>query len=246
MCKCNQKNESKYLKNCRYCFDDIYTHEDFIHYLSKASLLCGKCRSKLVPLFQFYQVKGMKVFAFYLYNRFLEGMLFQYKEGRDTALKDVFFDEVKTYIERHYRNHTIVLMPSSIEKTKERGFYAMDEMTYKIRLPKLHPFIKTYNIKQSMQRYEQRDKIQEIMVLKEDVVLPKGPLLLLDDVMTSGATMHRAYTLLKPYRPLKVCVLAFHELLLEDCQKHCRKLRPKQLAKKSEIEYTCSQEGDGI
>ena len=76
--------------------EDLSRQEDFIHYLSKESLLCGKCRNQLKPLFQYYQIQEMKVFAFYEYNRFFEGMLFQYKEGRDTALKDVFFfDRVK-------------------------------------------------------------------------------------------------------------------------------------------------------
>lgn len=214
MCKRYSKNERKYLKYCLYCFKDLHDKEDFIHYLSQSSLLCGNCRRQLVPLFKTYRVKDMDVFAFYLYNRFLEGILFQYKEGRDSALKDVFFYEIKTIIEQKYKGYTLVLMPSSPQKTNERGFYAMEEMTRQIHLPKCMPFMKTANMKQSTMRYAQRNLIEEKMVLDPTVPLPQGKLLLIDDVMTSGSTMHRAYTLLKQHK-IKICVLGFHELLLE-------------------------------
>lgn len=174
----------------------------------------------------------MKVFAFYEYNRFLEGMIFQYKEGRDTALKDVFFFDIREYIEKQYKGSTIVLMPSSIQKTQERGFYAMEEMTRQINLKKISPFLKIKDIKQAKQRIEERQKVDDNMVLNPKVPIPNTPLLLLDDVMTSGATMHRAYTLLIEHRQsINICVLALHDLLLCHRSKKCRKLRWEKLAK---------------
>ena len=212
--------------------EDLSRQEDFIHYLSKESLLCGKCRNQLKPLFQYYKIQEMKVFAFYEYNRFLEGMLFQYKEGRDTALKNVFFFDIKEYIEKKYKGSTIVLMPSSMQKTQERGFYAMEEMCRQINLKKISPFVKIKDIKQAKQRIEERQKVDDNMVLNPEVPIPNTPLLLLDDVMTSGATMHRAYTLLKGHRQsIHICVLAIHDLLLCHHIKKCRKLRWKKLAK---------------
>lgn len=217
MRKSNQKNEYKYLNRCRYCMEDLHTKVELIDYLSKKTILCGKCRNQMQPLFQMFYIKEMNVFAFYQYNRFLEGMLFQYKEGRDSALANVFFYDIKTYIEKKYRNYTIVLMPSSTQKNNERGFYALAEMTHQIKLPKISPFVKVSNRKQSRQRIEEREKIKDNMILNPNVLLPKGPLLLLDDVMTTGSTMKSAYTLLAHHEyPLKICVLALHELLLEN------------------------------
>ena len=233
MCQSTRTNESNNLNLCRYCFKDVHDHEDLIHYLSKSSIICGNCRQQLKPLYAYYQIQEMEVFAFYEYNQFLEGMIFQYKEGRDTALKDVFFYDIREYIEKNYKGYTIVLMPSSAQKNKERGFYAMLEMTKQINLKKISPFLKTKDMKQSKQRIEARQNIDEIMILNQTMTLPDTPLLLLDDVMTSGSTLHRAYTLLKGHRyPIKIAVLALHDLLLVHKSKKCRKLRWKKLVNK--------------
>lgn len=182
--------------------------------------MCGCCRAQLQPVMETRKVQDVKVFVFYVYNRFLEGLLFQYKEGRDRALAHVFFDEIRTYIERTYRRHTLILMPSSMEKTRERGFYPMAEMLEGIRMNKLCPFLKTDNIKQSAQRFVQRTRIQEHIVLNPHVILPEGPLLLIDDVMTSGSTMRTAYQLLCAHHDsIQCCVLSMHELLLESSEK---------------------------
>ena len=74
--------------------------------------------------------------------------------------------------------------------------------------------------------------------------IPKNQL---DDVMTSGSTLHRAYTLLKGHRyPIKIAVLALHDLLLVHKSKKCRKLRWKKLVNKQECDYTFNQEGGGF
>lgn len=141
----------------------------------------------------------------YVYNDFLENLLFQYKEGKDVALREIFFYEYRRWIEHTYRGYTLVLMPSSKEKTQERGFHALHEMVKQLNLPCLQPFYKTANRKQSTLSFAQRQTISSIMKLDPTIKLPKK-ILLVDDVCTTGATLQCAYRLL-PLHTMEVRAL---------------------------------------
>lgn len=153
----------------------------------------------------------------YEYNDFLENLLYQYKEGGDVALRDMFFYEERDMLKRQYKGYTMVLMPSSSAKNQERGFYALAEMTAQIALPQCSLFYKSENRKQSALSYEKRQMIHEVMHLREDAQIPKGKLLLVDDVCTSGATLACAYRLLQPYaKQIAALVLCANPLFLRD------------------------------
>lgn len=206
---------------CPYCFCDLHHEETLLHYIYKDSALCGACRKQLHRIMQTACVQGLEILMLYEYNEFFQSMIFQYKEARDIALKHVFFfDDIKR-IQRRYKNYAIVLLPSSKEKMMERGFLPVKEMLKGCKLEMVEPFYKASNHKQSLQSMEKRKAITSVIKRNDDVALPKKPLLIIDDVCTSGSSLLHAYQLLQPHvYAIRAIVLSAHPYFLEQCQEH--------------------------
>lgn len=203
-------------KECILCLEDIERKQDFFHWLKQDALICGECRGQLEYVNTIRYLDGLPVHILYAYNDFIESMLFQYKEGRDVALAPVFFHEHKGWMEHHYKDYTMLLMPSSKEKTRERGFHALEEMLKEVKLCKLQPFYKSENRKQSTLHYKQRQSIGEIIHRHTSIPLPKKKLLLVDDVCTTGATLKCAYDLIKEHTvEVEAFVLCANPLFLQ-------------------------------
>lgn len=184
------------------------------------NMLCGDCKQALEVKNTKIKCNGYHLYVLYKYNDFIENMIFQYKEGRDIALAPVFFHEVHDQIHRMFRYHVIVLMPSSKEKTMERGFRSLYEMVKACKLPIIDPFYKTENHKQSLQTYENRKHITQVIKIKTDYKIPHRKLLLIDDVCTSGSTLDHAYHLLKDHhKHITALALCAHPRFLEFYEK---------------------------
>lgn len=205
------KNEQRQIDRCLYCFENIHYKESFIHYFSQKDVLCASCRKKMKLYMKECVVNGMKINAIYIYDDYLEKMLFQYKEAKDIALSDLFFMPHLQQIKRKYRKYTIVFMPSSLEKTKERGFNSLELLLAKLELKKMDILYKKQDYKQSKQHSDDRKYIHNVIAMKEHVPI-KGKILLVDDVCTSGESLKAAYTLLKQkYQDITILTLAIHQ-----------------------------------
>ena len=171
---------------CKICFQDVDNGVTLKEYLFEDDVICGCCRYQMIPNNKIYKYKNMRVHAFYVYNDFLERLLFQYKEGRDIALFDLFLWKNKEEMNDIFRHHDCVIMPSSEEKIRERGFHHLKKMLSICDI-KIHDcFIKNKNHKQSLQRSKNREIIHEILELKE---VPQNNYYLFDDVVTTGNTL---------------------------------------------------------
>lgn len=202
--------------NCTYCFNDIQKNQGLLNYLKQDFLLCGDCLKSLEKYRKYVIFKKHKLYVEYVYNEFLEGMLFQFKEGRDIALKDVFMHANLAQFKRQYKGYTLVLMPSSPEKISERGFKSMKLVLEKSGLKMIEPFYKSKEYKQSLQEFNQRNQINEVMFRNRNVTIPKTKLLLIDDVCTSGATLNRAYELLPAHKyKVEAYVISANPLFLK-------------------------------
>lgn len=203
-----------------YCFNDVREGTSLIQYFKKSDVLCGYCRSKMLLYQKWFRIGELSVYALYLYNETLESMLFQFKEGRDVALKEVFLYPYQKEIFDMFKGYTIVYMPSSEKKNKERNFFTLALLYENILLPKLSLLHKKNAYKQTMQKFDERINVKDVIILDKNAKLPNTPLLLVDDVCTSGATLKSAYDLLckHPY-PIKAFVIGVHSLFVENCDK---------------------------
>lgn len=205
---------------CRMCMEDITKGMSIFDFLRQDQLLCTRCACQLERLDLHVTWEGIPLHILYAYNDVLENMIFQYKEGHDVALQDVFFYQDIKKFNNKYRHHAFVVMPSSDEKRRERGFVPVAAMLSRLHAPILEPFYKSENHKQSLQSFKDREKIHQVMHRSPTIALPKKKLVLIDDVCTSGATLACAYHLLQQHTyTIEAIVLSAHPLFVESCDK---------------------------
>lgn len=187
-------------------------------------MICGECKQKFVVLNQRMCFHGVQLHMLYEYNHFMETLLFQYKEGKDIALRHVFLYEVIDELEKKFQKYTLVLPPSSKQKEEERGFHAVAKMLEGCRLQKVEAFVKVDNYKQSTQSFLQRKLVKEHIQYVGIQQSTKKRLLVVDDVCTSGETLKAMIQLLqKEYEHVEAFVLAVHPKFLQEVQSCLKK-----------------------
>lgn len=194
--------------------------QNIFGFLKQEACLCGECQRQMKLLNITVQLEEMTLHILYEYNDFLESMLFQFKEGRDLALAEVFFKPFLRKLSDRFRHWTLVLPPSGKEKSIERGFLPLREMLKECPLPQLEPFYKVKNHKQSLQSFENRKRISQVIKRKPNERLSATRLLLVDDVCTSGSTLLCAYRLLQEHTmKIEALALCAHPRFVESCGK---------------------------
>ncbi len=203
------------MKRCLICLCELNDHQNLKQWVFMEDMLCAQCRSRLPYFQQHIHIQGLSIYAFFRYDPFMERLLFQFKEGRDVALAPLFFDTFEREL-RKRMHQTWVLMPSSHEKCMERGFFPLREMLKQMEVPLYEPLYKQTTFKQSARSKQERWNVQQEVHLKQEYPLPKGDLLLIDDVCTTSATLQCAYQLLSAHsNTIEALVLCIHPLLLE-------------------------------
>lgn len=202
---------------CRICFKDVNDGVSIFQYLFQDDCICGHCRSKFIENKRIFHYRGLKIQALYLYDDFLESLLFQYKEGRDIALSEVFLKCKRKKVEDIFRQHQCVLMPSSSLKIEQRGFIPLMKMLEGINVEICNPFSKNKNYKQSQQNAKERNQIKHVIQLDQEI---KKPFIFFDDVVTSGNTLLAAADLVRQNdEEIEVFALSVHPHFVELCDK---------------------------
>lgn len=196
---------------CLVCFKSVLEGLDLFELLVYDDVLCGKCRKQLVSLNRSYNVNGLNVFAFYRYNKVLEKWMYQFKENKDETLGKCFIYNLKKRIEREYRGYVLVMVPSSTEKTLERGFHTLSTLFSSINLERRDCLIKD-NIKQSKLNRFERYEIKESIHCVDSTIRLCPKILLVDDVCTTGSSLRACYDLIKTeLNDVKICVIGLNE-----------------------------------
>lgn len=205
------------MNRCLICMNALDEGVTLKEYLFEEDIICGHCRHRFIKNDHIYTYKNLKVHAFYQYDDFMESLLYQFKEGRDVALADVFLWKQRKKMVDIFRQHQCVIMPSSKEKLEGRGFHHLKKILACSKVEICDCFIKTKNYKQSLQRAQNREKIHSVMQLS---FFPGKDFYLFDDVVTSGNTLLAAASLLrKKEEMIEAYVLSVHPRFVEICDK---------------------------
>lgn len=92
---------------------------------------------------------------------------------------------------------TLVPIPLSTERMEERLFNQSTLIASMINRPMLPLLHKHHTDKQALKSRKERLDTVNPFYLTEGYVLPKGPIILIDDVYTTGTTIHHAANVLK-------------------------------------------------
>ena len=135
----------------------------------------------------------------YIYNEFFRELLYRYKGLGDLMLAPLFLEEHKKYLKKRYKDYTIAVVPSFHDDNLRRGFAFLPWIYRELGLPIISPFLKQLSYKQATSKH--RERIKEVIVLKEHIYLKDKKILLVDDVMTSGYTLKTCKALLETLQP---------------------------------------------
>ena len=205
------------MNHCLICMNALDEGVTLKEYLFEEDIICGNCRHRFIKNDGIYTYGYLRVHAFYRYDDFLESLLYQFKEGCDVALENVFLWKYRKKMVDIFRHRQCVIMPSSEDKLKSRGFHHLKKMLACCEVEVCDCFIKTKNYKQSLQRAQNREKIHSVI---QRTSFPEKDFYLFDDVVTSGHTLLAAAALLrKKDEIMEAYALSVHPRFVEMCDK---------------------------
>lgn len=154
--------------------------------------LCQDCRKwrQMYPNFVVHH------HAIYQYNTAFKDWLYRYKFEGDYNLRQTFSPQVKQVL-RKYRGFTIVPLPLSSERQKERGFNQGEEIIkatgsfYENLLIRKH-----HNRPQASAKRQERLKLKQPYSVAPNAIICGRKILLVDDVYTTGRTIYHGVELL--------------------------------------------------
>ena len=106
-----------------------------------------------------------------------------------------------------FKSFNIVYVPSSYEKEKQRGFCHIKEIYKGLDLPFLDVLKKESSFEQKKLSREERIRNSALFRIENGDKVTGKKILLVDDVITTGASILASIKLLEKYKPKKIVVL---------------------------------------
>lgn len=200
------------MKDCLICGGNTLTNLSFSTlFKTNNQLMCRECSEKLERVNRgcimcckktneeicqdcLYWLKEFEIknHSLYYYNEFARSIINKIKFNGDCRILNAFKLDINKYFIKRFPvgKYNVVIVPIHKERLIERGFnqslYIAKMLPYKI----LDIFIKTKNEKQSKKKKEERIKSGDLFQIKTNIDLMDKNLIIVDDIYTTGATIH--------------------------------------------------------
>ena len=160
--------------------------------------ICPLCKSKIK------RVKDNdRVISYGYYNRVLKKLILEFKYNKNFVAGSILVDFLCEIIKKDNIDvDYIVFIPSSKKAMKDRGFnqceYLAKEINKQLNISICKDIIKNKSIKEQklLSREERYKNIKDAFSLISDKNIRNKRLLLIDDVMTTGATLYECEKML--------------------------------------------------
>lgn len=211
--------------NCLWC--DEYISEEIkwnnFFILSKSKKICYACEGKLIklqgnrcklcsrmikeqlcndciewssnPLWKESLIYNHSIF---LYNEEMQEIIAKWKYRGDFVLAEIFSEDIRSVFNEkflHIKEDAIIIpIPLSDERLKERGFNQAKALADFLPQENVNALVRTHSEKQSKKtRYERIISENPFTLIKKI----DQPVILIDDIYTTGTTLRHAGKLLK-------------------------------------------------
>lgn len=200
------------IKHCKLCFEPI-KQIGISDFFVQKPLICERCQNKFSPIFRKFYLEDVKGLAIYEYDQTIREYLFQLKGAYDIEIAPLFLLPFMRYLHFRYRNYILVPAPSTAESNEVRGFNHVKEIFSILKLPMIDVFQKTASIKQVGLSFEQRHEIKNHLSVMDVSSLLGKKVLLIDDVMTTGATLKAMISMLRKNQIYEIKILVLSSVL---------------------------------
>lgn len=194
---------------CKFCLKTISqdSQDTFLSFFHPNFSLCASCFQKLKPTFSYFKLKDIPCLAIYPYHAFLREKLYCLKELKDIEIAPLFLEPYRRELRFRYRKFICIFMPSDKQKEAERGFSPVKEIFRVLNLPSVEVLKKASFFKQATSTRKERFE-HRFQIVSNGKKLPRQQnLLLVDDVMTTGASLLGAIEVLKTFHPKRLEIL---------------------------------------
>lgn len=178
---------------CLYCTKEIDDLQ-LSSLLVRRSLLCRNCRKELRVYHLKTKLEDIELESFYKYDSLFKTLLLQYKECYDEALSPLFLNDWKDYIRLKYHGYSLLYPPVSQKKLEERGFDHLKQIFGPLKMPIMEGLIMKEERIQEGLNYMKRSLMKDNFIYSGEKI---AKLLIVDDVVTSGATISGIYRAVK-------------------------------------------------
>ncbi len=191
---------------CKVCFKEFCASSFQI--LLGNSDICDECYDSFPKIFETEYVDGVRVNSIYEYKSPLDSLIYQYKELLDIELSNVFLSRIKFYLKCKFYNYNLVLLPSSENAIKKRGFNHLYEIFKNLDLPIIENLLyKSNDSTQKELNYLSRMTHRGFINMNNNIDIKNKNILLVDDVFSTGATLKEAIKLVKNREPCRIKAL---------------------------------------
>ncbi|WP_029497964.1 amidophosphoribosyltransferase [Kurthia huakuii] len=132
----------------------------------------------------------------YIYNEAMKEWLHRFKFAKDSVVAHIFADELKRAFKR-YKRAVVVPIPMHVDKKRERTFAHIDVLLEAAGVRYTHLLEKTTSDSQSQKSQQQRQKSATLFRRNAIQLKKDTPLVLVDDIVTTGTTIRHAREVLE-------------------------------------------------
>ena len=152
--------------------------------------------------------------SLYYYNDFSQSLVHRIKYNGDLRLLKAFQPEICRFVRGRLKGGNIVMVPVPLHQKKfqQRGFNQAKIIGQYLPFPKLEVIKKNFNITQSQRSRRERLQAREDFSLTDSVDLSRKHVLIIDDIYTTGSTVHQIAECLLRVAPVRYQVLRYFEV----------------------------------